>query len=86
MACFSWPWIRRGSCARHVPGAGGSADLVRQDRAPHARNRPSPHPRRAVSRRSARRERAGIALDATSCAALAAVLASLGLPGDLPYL
>jgi LDH2 family malate/lactate/ureidoglycolate dehydrogenase len=35
---------------------------------------------------AARRERAGIALDATSCAALAAVLASLGLPGDLPDL
>jgi LDH2 family malate/lactate/ureidoglycolate dehydrogenase len=34
---------------------------------------------------AARREQAGIVLDATSCAALAAVLTSLGLPGDLPY-
>jgi uncharacterized oxidoreductase len=34
---------------------------------------------------AARRERAGIALDDTSCATLAAVLTSLGLPGDLPF-
>ena len=34
---------------------------------------------------AARRERAGIALDDTSCAALAAVLTNLGLADDLPY-
>ncbi len=34
---------------------------------------------------AARRERAGIALDDTSCAALAAVFSDLGLPDDLPY-
>ncbi len=34
---------------------------------------------------AARRERAGIALDDTSCAALAAVFRDLGLPDDLPY-
>jgi hydroxycarboxylate dehydrogenase B len=34
---------------------------------------------------AARREQAGIALDETSCATLAAALTSLGLPADLPY-
>ena len=34
---------------------------------------------------AARREQAGIVLDETSCATLAAVFTSLGLPGDLPY-